>query len=87
MGCSVSLVHFSDSYLDVLPENLGVVSHEHGERIRQDISTMEKRYQGTWIHCILVDYCWTVRRDVTQTKYNRMSSTMTFYVMYILFII
>jgi len=31
------------------PENPGEVSGEHGERIHQDIMTMEKRYQGKWI--------------------------------------
>jgi len=87
MGCNVYLVHFSYSYLDVLPENLGPVCHEHGEQYGQDIWTMEKRYQGTWIHCILVDYCWALRRDVPQTKYNRKLSTVTFSVMYILFVI
>ena len=87
MGCNVSSVHFSYSYLEVLPENLGAVSHEHGQQFSQDISTVEKRYQGTWIHSILVDYCWTLRRDVPETKYNRKSSTMTFYVMYIFFVI
>ena len=57
MGCNESFVHFSDSYLDVLPENLGAVSHEHEQRFRQDISTVAKRYQDTWIRYKLVDYC------------------------------
>jgi len=45
MGCNMSLkVYFLDCYLDLLPETLGAVTDEHGERFRQDISTMEKRY-------------------------------------------
>jgi hypothetical protein len=48
------------------PENLGVVSDEHGERFHQDISKMEKRYQGKWSLSMLVDYCWTLKRDVPQ---------------------
>jgi hypothetical protein len=68
MGCNVSVVHFSYSYLDVLLENLGTVCHEHGEQFGQDISTVEKRYQGTWIHFIPVDYCWALGRDVPQKK-------------------
>jgi hypothetical protein len=41
MGCDMSLgVHFLDSHLDFFAENLGAVSDE------QEISTMEKQYQG-----------------------------------------
>jgi hypothetical protein len=36
-------VHFLDPHLDFFPENLRTVSHEHGERFYQDISTMDKR--------------------------------------------
>jgi hypothetical protein len=47
MGCSMSLkVNFLGSPLDFFPENLGIVSDEHGERFNQDISKMEKRYQA-----------------------------------------
>jgi hypothetical protein len=45
MGCNMFLkAHFLNCYLDLLPENLGAVRDEHGERFRQDISTMEKWY-------------------------------------------
>ena len=33
--------------LGFLPENLGEVSDEHGERFHQDIMTMEKLYQAS----------------------------------------
>ena len=47
MGCNMSLkIHFLHSYLDCFPPYLGAVSDEHGERFRQDISTVEKRYAG-----------------------------------------
>jgi hypothetical protein len=47
MGCNMSLnVHFLDSHLDFLPENLGAVSDEHGEIFHQDVSNTERRYQG-----------------------------------------
>jgi hypothetical protein len=43
VGCNKSLkIHFLLSHLDIFPPNLGAVSDEHGERIHQDISTMEK---------------------------------------------
>jgi hypothetical protein len=49
MVCNMSLeVHFLDSHLDFFPENLGTVSDEHGEIFHQDISNIEKRYQGKW---------------------------------------
>jgi hypothetical protein len=38
------------------------------ERFHQDISTIEKRYQGEWIPSILSDYCLTLIRYVAQTK-------------------
>ena len=64
MGCNMSLkINFVDSHLDLLPENLGSVSDEHGERFHQDISTMEKRYEGKWIPSMLADYCRTLRTD------------------------
>jgi hypothetical protein len=82
MGCDMPLkVHFLDFHLDFLPEHLGAVSDVHGERIHQDISTMENRYHGKWIPSMLADYCWTLRRDVPQAKYIRKPSTVTFYVM------
>ena len=61
-------VKFLDCYLDVFAENFVALSDECGELFRQDISTMEKRYQGKWIPSILVDYCWTLRTDVSQAK-------------------
>lgn len=79
LGCNMSLkIHFLHSHLDFFPENLGAVSDEHGERFHQDISSMEKRYQGKWSSNMLADYCWTLKRDVPDAKYSRKSSTNTF---------
>ena len=55
------------------PESLGEVSDEHGERFHQDITAMEKRYQGKWTSSMLADYCWKLNRDVPQAKYRRKS--------------
>jgi hypothetical protein len=74
-------VHFLDSHLDFFPENLGVVSDEHGERFHQDISNMEKRYQGKWSPSMLADYCWILKRDVPQVTYSIKSTTAIFQVM------
>jgi len=61
-------VHFLDSHLDFFPEIFGAVSDEYGGRFRQDISTMEKRYQGKWSLRMLADYCWTVKGYILQAK-------------------
>jgi len=39
-------IHFLHSHWDFFPENCGAVSDEHAERFHQDISSIEKRYQG-----------------------------------------
>jgi len=74
MWCNMSLkIHFLESHLDSFPENLGEVSDKHGERFHQDIMTMEKRYLGKWTSRMLADYCWTLKRDVPDSKYRRKS--------------
>jgi hypothetical protein len=57
LGCNVSLkIHFLHSHLDFFSENCGAVSDKHGEHFHQDISSIEKRYQGK-LNCImLADY-------------------------------
>jgi len=56
--CNVSLkVHFLDSHLGFFPVNNGAVSDEHGELSHQDMSNMEKQYQGKWSPNMLADYC------------------------------
>jgi len=74
MGCNMSLkIHFLDSHLDFFPANLGAVSDEHGERFHQDISALEKRYQGQRSARMLSDYCWKMKRE-----HRRKSTTLTF---------
>ena len=55
--------HFLHSHLDFFPENFGAVIDEHGERIYQDISSVEKRYQVKCYCALLADYCWTSARE------------------------
>jgi hypothetical protein len=66
-------IHFPHSNLDFFRDNLGGVSDEHGEQFHQDITSMEKRYQGKWSPSMLADYCWTLKIDVPQKKYARKS--------------
>jgi len=69
LGCNMSLnIHFLHSHLDFFPENCGAVSDEHGECFHQDISSMEKRYQGKWNCAMLGDYCWTLARDAATVE-------------------
>lgn len=66
MGCNESIkIHFLHFHLDLFPENLGAVSDKHDEHFYQQIFTVEKRYQGKWSSNLLVNYCWTKKRDVS----------------------
>ncbi|UYV64347.1 RYR2 [Cordylochernes scorpioides] len=76
LGCNMSLkIHFLHSHLYFFPDNLGAVSDEHGERFHQEISSMEKRYQGKWSPAMLADDCWALKRDLPQAKYRIKSTT------------
>jgi hypothetical protein len=71
MGSRMSLkIHFLHSHLDFFPSNLGDVSDEHGERFHQDISLMEKRYQGKYNPNMMGDYCWFLQRE-TSSQHKR----------------
>ena len=52
-------LHYLHCHLASLPENLGTVSDEHGERFHQDLKVMEERYQGRWNVHIMADY-WSI---------------------------
>ena len=47
------------------------MSDEHGERFHQEISSMEKRYQGKWNCAMLADYCWVLARDAPTMEHKR----------------
>ena len=71
LGCNMSLkIHFLHSHMDFFPENCGAVSDEHRECSHQDISSIEKRYQGKWNCAMLADYCWTLARDAPTMEYK-----------------
>ena len=59
-------VYFLHSHVDYFPDNLGAVSEELGERLHQDIKTIEKRYQGYWSENMMADYCWCLIRECTE---------------------
>jgi len=53
------------------------VNDEHGERFHQDISSMEKRYQGKWNWAMLAGHCWTLARDFPTMEYERQAHAHT----------
>ncbi|KDR08284.1 hypothetical protein L798_01972, partial [Zootermopsis nevadensis] len=56
-------MHFLHSNLNDFPDNLGSVSDERSERFHEDISTLERSYQGKWSESMIADYWWSVVRD------------------------
>ncbi|GFV39218.1 uncharacterized protein TNCV_2089581 [Trichonephila clavipes] len=74
LGCNISIkIHFLHSHLDRFPQNLGDFSEEQGERFHQDLRTMEERYQGRWDSHMMVDYCWSLQRDLPKVIHSRKS--------------
>lgn len=59
-------INFLDPHLDCFPDNLGTVVDEQGEHFFKEISTVEMLYQQQWND----DYCWTLKRNVVDTKYR-----------------
>jgi hypothetical protein len=72
LGSTMSVkMHFLHSHLDYFSENLGRFSEEQGERFHQDISEMERRYQGRWN--MMADYCWGLKRHNPAAEHRRKS--------------
>ena len=75
-GCNMSLkIQFLHSHLDFFPENCDGVCDEHVECFHQDISSMEKRYQGKGDCAMLADYCWNLARDPPTMGYKLQAKT------------
>jgi hypothetical protein len=67
-GCNVSLkIHFLLYHLEFFLTKLGYVNDEHDERFRQNVSSMEKRYQWEWNATLMADYCWQLKREAADT--------------------
>ena len=77
LECNLSIkLHFLFSQLERFPSNFGDVSDEQGGRFHQDLKDIEERYQGRWDSHMMVDYCWSIKRDCpalnyAQTSYKR----------------
>jgi hypothetical protein len=57
--------------LNFFSENFGAVSDKLGERFHQDISSMEKSYQGKLNSVMLADYYRTLARNAPAMEYKR----------------
>ena len=71
-------LHYLNSCLSYLPENLGPASEEEGERFHQDLKEMEQRYQSLWNVNMIADYCWMLHREESQAVLKRKSSKRSF---------
>jgi hypothetical protein len=58
------------------------VCDEYGERFYQEISLMEKRYQGKWNCAMLADYCWTLARDASTMENKRQAKRQKKYMIF-----
>ncbi|GBN95358.1 hypothetical protein AVEN_107686-1 [Araneus ventricosus] len=66
-------IHFLNCRLAFFPENIGSVRDEQGERFHQDISTMEKRYQGQWSSSDVSTrsiFFFVVKKDISQEGHS-----------------
>jgi hypothetical protein len=70
MGCKKSLAKnsFLGLVYQLFPKNLGAVSDEHGIHFHRETSTTEKRYQGECRPSMVVDHCWKLVRDASETN-------------------
>ena len=78
-GCRMSIkVHYLHSHLNEFFADLGDVSEEQGKRFHQDVKMMEERYQGQWNCNMMVDYCWSLMRDVPYAVHKRLATKRKF---------
>lgn len=62
-------IHFLSAHLNYFPDNVGKLSDEQGERFHQEVSKIEKRYQGRWNKTMLADYVWLQKKE-TNYKFS-----------------
>ncbi|KAH0815288.1 hypothetical protein GEV33_007503 [Tenebrio molitor] len=55
--------NYTELVEDLLVNYKGAVSDEQGERFHQDISVMERRYQGRWDPAMMDDFCWVLQNE------------------------
>lgn len=69
--------HFLYSHYDYFPESIWTYCEEQEKRVHQDVSDIERIYQGRWEVNVLDDYCWKLLRwkkeDGKQNRVRRRS--------------
>jgi len=70
--------------LGFFPKNCVAVSDENGERFHQDISSVEKRYQGKLNCAMLADYFWTLARDAPTMEHKRQAKRKNYVILFVL---
>lgn len=62
--------HFLHSHLDFPSENMEAISDKRGEQLHQQISIMEYSYPSQWNAAMLFVYCWFIKREDAEHKYE-----------------
>lgn len=76
MGIKMSTkVHLLHSHLDKFPSDMAAISDEHGERVHQELSEFEERYQGKTGSSFLADYYWSIKPPKHEYHYKRKRRT------------
>ena len=60
------------AHLEKFKDYMGDYSEEQGERFRQDVKEVERRYQGHYDERMMGDYIWSLLREC-DVDYNRKS--------------
>lgn len=54
-------VHYAVDHLDDFAENCGAYSDEQGEKVHQDIKSIQQRYKGKDLVSFVADYSWSIK--------------------------
>ena len=75
MGCNMSIkIHFLLSHLGFFAENLGQLNDKQGERFHQEISAIEKHFEGRSQVKMQANYCWSLEHEIDDSFCKRRSS-------------
>ena len=79
MRCNMSIkIHFLHFHLGFFPENLVKLSDEQGDRFHQEMSAIEKRFEGKSQVRMLPNYWCSLKRKTDDLAYTRRRSSKHF---------
>ena len=74
IGNNISIkVHFLGRHLHKFPDNCGDVSDKQGEGFHQNIKIIEDCHQRRWDKRMMVDYYWTIKKNLNNIELDRQS--------------